>query len=205
MKIYDISQEVFESVTYPGDPKPQKQVIMSMKEGALYNLTGLSMGVHNGTHIDAPAHFIKDGKTIDEIPLDDFVGTAYVYYHNGKIDSDLADRIIAQAREACGYDLKILLIRGRAAVSFDGAQVLARCGLTLLGCEYQSIATADAVIPVHRLLLDYGVKILEGLRLDFVEPGRYFLCAAPLKLGNTEGAPCRAFLIDFEHKRSFWK
>jgi len=149
MKIYDISQEVFESVTYPGDPKPQKQVIMSMKEGALYNLTGLSMGVHNGTHIDAPAHFIKDGKTIDEIPLDDFVGTAYVYYHNGKIDSDLADRIIAQAREACGYDLKILLIRGRAAVSFDGAQVLARCGLTLLGCEYQSIATADAVIPVQ--------------------------------------------------------
>lgn len=200
MKIYDISQEVFECSVYPSDPHPKKEVIYSMKEGSLYNLTAFSMCAHNGTHVDAPAHFIKNGKTIDQVPLENVVGTAYVHYHNGRINGDMAEKIVNLARETCKNDVHIILIRGRAAVSFEAAQVFARADLTLIGCEFQSIATADAVVPVHRILLDHGVLILEGLRLDFVDPGEYFLCAAPLKLGNTEGAPCRAFLIDFEVK-----
>ena len=76
MKIYDITQEVFSCQVYPGDPKPEKKILKSMANGEVYNLTSFSMCAHNGTHIDAPFHFIKDGKTVDEICLDAVVGMA---------------------------------------------------------------------------------------------------------------------------------
>ncbi len=64
MKIHDISQEIFNCQIYPGDPIPEKKTLCSMENGDLYNLTAFSMCAHNGTHIDAPFHFIKDGKTV---------------------------------------------------------------------------------------------------------------------------------------------
>ena len=70
MKIYDISQELFSSAVFPGDPAPRREVLSSMKDGALYNLTALSLCAHNGTHIDAPYHFIKDGKTVEQLSLE---------------------------------------------------------------------------------------------------------------------------------------
>lgn len=76
MKIYDISQEVFGCRVYPGDPAPERKVLCSMEDGALYNLTAFQMCVHNGTHIDAPRHFIKDGKAVDALSLEPFVGMA---------------------------------------------------------------------------------------------------------------------------------
>ena len=69
MKIYDISQEVFQCQVYPGDPAPERKALCSMEKGDLYNLTAFQMCAHNGTHIDAPFHFIKDGKTVDAITL----------------------------------------------------------------------------------------------------------------------------------------
>ena len=78
MKIYDISQEVFGCQVYPGDPMPEKKELKSMEKGEVYNLTAFSMCAHNGTHIDAPCHFIKDGKPVDEISLEAFIGMAYV-------------------------------------------------------------------------------------------------------------------------------
>lgn len=85
MKIYDISQEIFGYQVYPGDPTPQKRVLSSMEKGDLYNLTAFSMCAHNGTHIDAPFHFIKGGKTVDSIGLDTLIGMAYVAEHNGNV------------------------------------------------------------------------------------------------------------------------
>ena len=78
MKIYDISQEVFTCQVYPDDPMPEKKILKSMENGEVYNLTAFSMCAHNGTHIDAPFHFIKDGKMVDEISLEACVGMAYV-------------------------------------------------------------------------------------------------------------------------------
>ena len=69
MKIYDISQELFNCKVFPGDPSPERKVLNSIENGGLYNLTAFSMCAHNGTHVDAPFHFIKDGKTIDQISL----------------------------------------------------------------------------------------------------------------------------------------
>ena len=99
MKIYDISQEVFTSQVYPGDPSPDKTVLKSMESGEVYNLTAFSMCAHNGTHIDAPRHFIKDGKTVDQISLDAFVGKAYVAHHHGIVTADDAMEIITKAKK----------------------------------------------------------------------------------------------------------
>ena len=65
MTIYDISQEIFSCQVYPGDPAPERRMLSSMEKGGLYNLTAFNMCAHNGTHVDAPFHFLKDGKTIE--------------------------------------------------------------------------------------------------------------------------------------------
>ncbi|MBQ8897491.1 MAG: cyclase family protein, partial [Clostridia bacterium] len=99
MKIYDISQEVFGCQVYPGDPMPEKKELKSMEKGEVYNLTAFSMCAHNGTHIDAPCHFIKDGKTVDEICLEAFVGMAYVAEHHGIVTGDNASQILEKAKK----------------------------------------------------------------------------------------------------------
>ena len=99
MKIYDISQEIFGCDVYPGDPTPEKKVLKSMQEGEVYNLTAFSMCAHNGTHIDAPFHFVKDGKTIDEVSLESFVGMAYVAEHQGIVTGSDAVDIIEKAKK----------------------------------------------------------------------------------------------------------
>ena len=83
MKIFDISQEVLNCEVYPGDPAPQSQLLADMSKGDLYNLTVFSMCAHNGTHIDAPFHFFQEGKAVDEMLLETFVGPAYVVEHHG--------------------------------------------------------------------------------------------------------------------------
>lgn len=74
MKIYDISQEVFNCAVFPGDIPPQRKVLETIEGGSICDLTGLTMCVHNGTHVDAPYHFYNDGKSIDEVDLERFVG-----------------------------------------------------------------------------------------------------------------------------------
>ena len=91
MKIYDISQEVFSCSVYPGDPIPQKQMLCSTVEGDVYNLTAFSMCAHNGTHIDAPFHFLPEGKTVESLPLDAFVGDCFVACHQGDVTAEDAD------------------------------------------------------------------------------------------------------------------
>ena len=98
MKIYDISQEIFSCKVFPGDPAPQKELICSMDDGELYNLTMFSMCAHNGTHVDAPSHFIKDGKTVDEICLESFVGKAFVIEHQGIVTGEDAVEILKKAK-----------------------------------------------------------------------------------------------------------
>ena len=105
MKIYDISQEVFTCQVYPGDPAPEKMTLSSMEKGGLYNLTAFYMCAHNGTHIDAPYHFLKDGRTVDAVSLEAFVGMAFVAEHHGIVSGDDAAAIIKRAKEfLASYD-----------------------------------------------------------------------------------------------------
>ena len=196
MKIYDISQPVFESKVYPGDPKPERQRLNKMENGDLYNLTAFSMCAHNGTHVDAPFHFINEGKTIEQIPLDVLVGMCYVAYHNGVVSNVDAINILDKAKIHNSESTKRILIKGDAVVSEEAAKVFADANILLLGNESQTVGPEDSPMEVHKILLGAEVVLLEGIRLQDVEEGAYLLNAAPLNLSGSDGAPCRALLID---------
>jgi len=195
MKIYDISQEVFGCQVYPGDPAPQKETLSSIEKGDLYNLTAFSMCAHNGTHIDAPFHFIRDGKTVDAVGLEAFIGMAYVAEHCGIVSGADAAKIIEKAKEKHPEAARRILIKGDAVVSLEAANVFASSGMLLLGNESQTVGPEDAPMAVHLALLSAGVVLLEGIRLAAVPEGIYVLNAAPLNLSGADGAPCRAILI----------
>ena len=196
MKIYDISQEVFGCEVYPGDPAPEKKVLNSMKNGDVYNLTAFSMCAHNGTHIDAPFHFIKDGKTVDKICLDAFVGMVYVAEHRGVVSVNDAIEITRKAKAQNPESAKRILLKGDMEVLLEAAKVFASSGILLLGNESQTIGPQNAPMEVHLVLLGADVVLLEGIRLGEVSEGVYFLNAAPLNLSGADGSPCRAILID---------
>ena len=191
--IIDISQESFSSKVYPGDPCPQMMRILSIEKGDLCNLTEFSMCAHNGTHVDAPFHFINSGKTIDEAGLEPFVGDCFVACHNGNVTASDASMILEKA-ETAGASQRIL-IAGKATVTAEAAQVFADKGILLLGNESQTVGPENAPKEVHLILLGAEVVLLEGIVLKNVDEGRYFLNAAPLNLGGCDGAPCRAYLI----------
>lgn len=198
MKIYDISQEIFGCQVYPGDPTPQKRVLSSMEKGDLYNLTAFSMCAHNGTHIDAPFHFIKDGKTVDSFGLDTFIGMAYVAEHNGIVSADDATEMLEKAKKQNSDAAKRILIKGEAEVSAEAAKVFAESNILLLGNESQTVGPENAPMEVHLILLGADAVLLEGIRLAEVSEGVYFLNAAPLNLSGSDGSPCRAVLISTE-------
>ena len=198
MKIYDISQEVLGCQVYPGDPTPKKKVISSMEKGDLYNLTAFSMCAHNGTHIDAPFHFIKDGKTVDSVSLNTFIGMAYVAEYNGIVSADDATEILEKAKKQNSEAAKRILIKGDAEVSAEAAKVFAESNILLLGNESQTVGPENAPMEVHLILLGAGAVLLEGIRLAEVSEGVYFLNAAPLNLSGADGSPCRAILIAAE-------
>ncbi|MBE6954678.1 MAG: cyclase [Ruminococcaceae bacterium] len=196
MKIYDISQELFGCVVFPGDPVPELQAISRMKDGALYNLTSLSLCAHNGTHVDAPFHFIADGKTVDELCLTSLIGSAFVAELEGEVTAADAQNILACAQAADAEAAKRILIKGKAVVTLDAAQVFAQAGILLLGNESQTVGPEDGPMAVHQLLLGKEVVLLEGIRLAEVPEGVYLLNAAPINLGGCDGAPCRAVLLE---------
>ena len=195
MKVYDISQEVFGCKAYPNDPMPEKIVLKSMQKGDVYNLTAFNMCAHNGTHIDAPFHFIKDGKTIDEICLEAFVGMAYVAEHHGLVTGNDATEIIEKAKKQNLEASKRILIKGEVEVSLEAAKVFASSDILLLGNEPQTVGPQNAPMAVHLTLLGANVVLLEGIRLGEVYEGVYFLNAVPLNLSGADGSPCRAVLI----------
>ena len=195
MKIYDISQEVFSCKVFPGDPAPERKVLSSMETGALYNLTAIGMCAHNGTHVDAPFHFIKDGKAVDSICLEAVVGMAYVAEHYGIVSGDDAAKMIEKANALNPEAARRILIKGPAVVSSEAAKVFAASGILLLGNESQTVGPEDAPMAVHHILLGANVILLEGIRLAAVAEGVYLLSAAPLNLAGADGSPCRAVLI----------
>lgn len=191
--IIDISQEILTCKVWPGDPEPQTERLCDMYKGDLYNLTKLSMCAHNGTHVDAPLHFIADGKSIDQLPLEPFVGDCYVARHDGDVKAEHAVQILKEAAKA-GASQRIL-IAGKATVTAEAAEVFAQAGILLIGNESQTVGPENAPMHVHRILLGAGVVLLEGIVLNGVETGKYFLSAAPLNFAGCEGSPCRALLI----------
>ena len=161
MKIIDISQELLSSKVYDGDPKPKIETLQSIEDGDLYNLSALSLCLHNGTHIDAPRHFIKDGKTVDEIPLSTLAGICYVVEHHGNVTADDARKILKKARLHNAAER--ILLKGDLTVTEEAAKEFASAEILLLGNESQSIGPEDAPMAVHLALLSREVVLLEGI------------------------------------------
>lgn len=197
--IIDITQELFSCRVFPGDPAPRMERKLSIGRGDECNLTAFSMCAHNGTHVDAPFHFIESGRTIDQMSLRPFVGPCCIARHTGYVTLADAEKMLEETRAA---NAPRLLIAGKATVTAEAARAFAKAGLLLLGNESQTVGPEDAPREVHLILLGAGVALLEGIVLNNVAPGRYFLNAAPLNLGGCDGAPCRAWLIPLEEMKA---
>lgn len=191
--LIDISQEVQSCRVFPGDLPPSCQRVLSIENGDDCNLTNISMCAHNGTHIDAPFHFIPNGKTVDQIDLAVFVGDCYVVRHDGNLTAMEAEEILQEARKHCAAER--ILIAGAAVMTPEAACVFSEACPLLLGNESQTFGPEDAPEEVHRIMLGAGIVLLEGIVLNDVADGKYFLSAAPLNLAGCDGAPCRAYLI----------
>ena len=197
MKIYDISQEVFGCAVYPGDPSPERQVMLSISEGKMCNLTAFNMCAHNGTHVDAPFHFINEGRTIDQVDIDRFVGYCYVASHDGDITAEDAKKIMDRAKDAAGETdcYNRILVKGEATMTEEAAKVFADNKIKLFGNESQTVGPLEAPMEVHLIMLGAEIVLLEGIRLSEVPDGVYLLNSAPINLGGSDGAPCRAILM----------
>ena len=190
MKIYDISQELFSSRLFPGD-KPATYVRASqIAKGDMVNLTKMKLSVHNGTHVDAPCHFIDGGKAIDEMELSKFIGEALVVSASGTLSADDVHRLMVNRP-------KKILLKGNLELSVASAKAFLDYDVELIGLESVSIGPVDDPKPVHMVLLGAEIIALEGLNLADVPDGEYFLSALPLKLAGSDGSPCRAVLIEF--------
>ena len=196
-----------EAVEYPGDPPFALERLSRIEEGAAFALSKLSMSVHCGTHLDAPAHFLSGAATVDLLPLDGLLLRAVV------IDAPSAPSVTPEALD--GVDLRpgeAALFRTRNSTSGlsrrgvdwpdyvylapETAQRLADLPVALVGADYVSVDPPDSEdYPAHVALLRKGVPILEGLDLAQARAGRYTLVCAPLKLAGAEAAPARALLL----------
>ena len=192
MKIIDISKKFFSCDIYPGDPEPESEVLSSISEGSECNLTKLHACVHTGTHVDAPAHFVENGKTIEDLALEPYIGPCTVIeVKGGVITGEHVDEFFPKKCER-------LLIKGNGRAFFmdSSAQELAERGLILIGTDSLSVGSKGNQVGPHRAFLQNNVAVLEGLDLSEVKPGNYFLFAPPVNLDGLEGAPARAVLID---------
>ncbi|MBP1755780.1 MAG: cyclase family protein [Firmicutes bacterium] len=188
MKIYDITQELFSGQVYPGDLPPSLDRVSDMTQGSLYNLTNLTLGAHNATHVDAPFHFYEKGRTIEQLEMTRCIGDCTVAELDGLNSYGLRERL-----KTCQ---KRLLIKGKTEITLEMAKLMNEYEILLVGVETQSVGPEGAPLEVHLELLGKEVVLLEGIRLDDVTLGDYFLFAAPIKLGGCDGAPCRAILLE---------
>ncbi len=212
MKIFDISLTISPDLpVWPGDSSIKLEQVESMDEGAQANVSRLSMGVHVGTHVDAPHHFMNDGRAIDQLPLEVLTGACYVEQLPDGVEAITAEALDGislptdAARILFGTSNSRFWSRGDMefqedfiAVTEDGARWLVERGVKLVGVDYLSVAPYSDLVPTHRTLLGAGVVVVEGLDLSAVPRGFYDLYCLPLKLLGSDGAPARAILIQRE-------
>jgi arylformamidase len=209
MSIYDISLPISESmVVWPGDQAVHITQTSHLDRGDAATVSRLEMGAHTGTHVDAPAHFIKDGSGVDALNLDALVGLALVTevreasVLTADIMAELAiplgtERVLFHTRNSDLWEQeKRDFDKGFVAISEDGARWLVERGIKLVGVDYLSVGPFASSAPTHRSLLEAGVTVVEGLDLSRVRPGMYQLICLPLRIVGADGAPARAVLIE---------
>lgn len=191
MEIIDISKDLLKTPVYPGDPEGYIDPIQSLRAGDHCNLNSVYTCLHTATHIDAPLHFIDGGKSIEQFPLDLFIGECVVVEAPpGPITGAFAEENFPW--QTC----ERLLIKGNGLsyLMESSSYYIVDSGVKLIGTDAPSIGNHGSNQLIHRALLSADIPIIEGLDLSSVEPGRYFLMAQPLKISGVEATPCRALL-----------
>jgi len=192
-------------VTWPGDETVVVKKKLDMAQGDPVTLSAVSMGLHTGTHMDAPMHFLKDGKSLDELPFDATVGSARVIEVKDPVSIKVDDLVPHRIRK----DERILFKTRNSAtnwheetfnqdfvfISQNAARYLAERKIRTVGMDYLSVGGYKVDGPeTHHLILGAGIWVIEGLDLSKVKPGRYQMICLPLRFLNSEGAPARVIL-----------
>jgi len=207
MTLYDISLTIAEDLPiWPGDPKIELKKISQIEDGDEANVTHISACVHIGTHVDAPDHFLGNGQTVEDLPLDLLVGSAFMV--NIPVKGQISAVDLQSASIPKGT--KRLLIKTAnsqlwaegikefksdfIALEADAAAYLVNQGVEVVGVDYLSVAPFADPAPTHRILLEAGVLVIEGLNLSGIKSGEYTLMCLPLKISGADGAPARVLL-----------
>jgi arylformamidase len=210
-RLIDVSLEVGpDLVVWPGNPGVVITPTSRISRGDSSNVSEIRLGSHTGTHVDPPFHFLDDGTTAEDLPLDLMMGQTTVADLRGVPGPIGPDELggLSLREETT----RLLLRTDNSALwagdprafpdeyvclSPDGARWVVDNGITLIGIDFLSIEVRGAPgHPTHRTLLEAGVVILEGLDLSDAEPGEYTLVCFPLKIAGGDGAPTRAVLLE---------
>jgi len=214
MRIYDVSVPLSAATpTYPGDPGIEITSYLSLESGDSANVSQIKFGLHSGTHVDAPSHFISGGARVESLPLDNLIGAAEVIEVPAELDA--IDRRFVEANCVAGSSRILFKTRNSAFwknpeggfrddfvyIEPDAAQWLVQAGVKLVGIDYLSVERfKSADFATHLAFLSQDVVILEGLDLGAVSAGTYELICLPLKVaeGTGDGAPARVVLRTLE-------
>ena len=209
MRTYDITLTISEElVVWPGDPQVEIEPASLISDGSQANVSQIRMGVHTGTHVDAPYHFIDGGTTVEDLDIELLTGRAYVLHLPDEVD--LITKEIVE-NSSIPPRTKRVLFKTRnsqrwangdtnfdesfVALDPEAAALLIQRGVKLVGVDYLGVAPYADAVPTHTTLLNAGVIIVEGLDLSEVSQGRYTLYCLPIKIGGVDGAPARAILV----------
>lgn len=208
MRTYDVTLTITRDMpVWPGDTPPRLVRTGSIDQGDNSNTSELTLSVHTGTHVDAPDHFLNNGKTVEQLSLDMLVGRAYVLHLP---DVNQITAAILETAEIPPRTRRLLFKTRNSdywakgtkdfqtefvGLTEDAAQFLVDRNVRLVGVDYLSVAPYKQSRPTHCLLLEAGVVVVEGLDLSHVSQGRYTLTCLPLKLGGSDGAPARVILV----------
>jgi len=210
LKIIDISVPVNPDLpVWPGDNRITLERYRALSKGDDSNNSRLACSVHSGTHVDAPGHFIENGSTVEQLPLDILIGRTWVaetlaadiispeLLENLAIPSGTTRLLFKTKNSSLWSDPRHAFKTDFVALSAEAATWIVDHGIRLVGIDYLSIQLFDDPEPLtHHILLKAGVIIVEGLNLQSVRPGSYRLVCLPLKLIGSDGAPSRAVLIE---------
>lgn len=200
--MYDVTGTIYEEMTVYKN-KPEKQPKLNQVTTGYVTETRLELDVHTGTHIDAPLHMVVDGDTFETIPMDDLVGQCKVFDLT-QVDDGISKKDLEEF-EIQKDDFVLLKTKNSFEETFnfdfiylaqDGAEYLSQLGVRGVGIDTLGIERSQEGHPTHKTLFAKNIIIIEGLRLKEINPGEYFMVAAPLKLVGTDGSPARVLLFE---------
>jgi arylformamidase len=208
-KFIDISIPLAaDTIIYPGDPKPEYSLFNELAKGDIANVGQMKHGLHHGTHIDVPFHFLgEQGKKFDGFPLTQWIGPVLVIDAVGEkecvnpetlrgINLETYDKVLFKTRNSTEYYKKGIFYQNFIYLNKEACEILVQKGVKTVGLDYITVdpyGTPD--FPAHHILLGNEVCIIESINLDGVDAGEYYLMCLPLRLTKTDGANARVILL----------